>query len=68
MTYKELFAVADLLNDLRKGRKIKIRHDTKVDLASAENYFKNIITDINKQKVKSKEDIMIYQLRIEVNK
>lgn len=68
MTYKELFAVTDLLNDIREGREIKIRHDTKIDLAEAENYFKNLIADINKEKVRSKEDIMYYRLAIEVNK
>lgn len=68
MTYKELFAVTDLLNDIREGREIKIHHNTKVGLAEAENYFKNLITDINREKVKSKEPIMYYRLAIEVNK
>lgn len=40
MTYKELFAVTDLLNDIRMNREIKIHANTKVDLAEAENYFK----------------------------
>lgn len=68
MRYSELFAVTDLLNDTRQGREIKIHDDTKVDLAEAENYFKNIISDVNKKKVKSNEDIMYYRLAIEVNK
>jgi len=68
MTYKELFAVTDLLNDIREGQEIKIRHDTKVDLAEVENYFKNLIADIDKKKVKSKEPVMYYRLAIEVNK
>lgn len=68
MTYKELFAMTDLLNDIREGREIKINNNTKVDLAEVENYFKNIISDINKKKVKSKEEIMYYRLAIEVNK
>ena len=68
MTYKELFAVTDLLNDIREGREIKIHHDTKIDLAAAENSFKNLIADINKKKVKSKEPVMYYRLAIEVNK
>jgi len=68
MTYKELFAVADLLNDIRGGREIKIHHDTKIDLAAAENHFKNIIADIDRQKRKSNEKIMFYKLAIEVNK
>ena len=68
MTYKELFAVTDLLNDIREGWEIKIHHDTKIDLAEVENYFKNLITDINKKKVKSKEEVMYYRLTIEVNK
>jgi len=68
MTYKELFAVTDLLNDIREGREIKIHHDTKIDLAEVENYFKNLITDIDKKKVKSKDPVMYYRLAIEVNK
>lgn len=68
MTYKELFAVTDLLNDIRMGREIKIHANTKVDLAEAENVFKNIIADIDKAKVKSREPVMVYQLRIFVNK
>ena len=68
MTYKELFAVADLLNDIREGREIKINHRTKIDLAAAENHFKNMISDIDRQKVKSKDPVMYYKLAIEINK
>ena len=68
MTYRELFAVTDLLNDIREGREIKIHHDTKIDLAAAENHFKNIIADIDRQKRKSNEEVMYYKLAIEVNK
>ena len=68
MTYKELFAVTDLLNDIKEGREIKINNNTKVDLAAAENHFKNIISDIDKKKIKSKDPIMFYRLAIEVNK
>ncbi|MBA7590549.1 hypothetical protein ES708_32674 [subsurface metagenome] len=68
MTYKELFAVTDLLNDIREGREIKINNNTRVDLAAVENHFKNIISDINKKKIKSKEPIMFYRLAIEVSK
>jgi hypothetical protein len=68
MTYKELFAVTDLLNDIREGREIKINNNTRVDLMEVEDYFKNLIADINKKKVKSKEPVMYYRLAIEVNK
>ena len=68
MTYGELFAVTDLLNDIREGREIKINNNTRVDLAAVENYFKNLIADIDKKKVKSKESVMYYRLAIEVNK
>ena len=68
MTYKELFAVTDLLNDIREGREIKINNNTRVDLAEVENYFKNLIADIDKKKVRSKDPIMYYRLAIEVNK
>jgi len=68
MTYRELFAVTDLLNDIREGREIKINHNTRIDLATVENHFKNIISDINKKKIKSKDPVMFYRLAIEVNK
>lgn len=68
MTYKELFAVTDLLNDIREGREIKINNNTRVDLAEVENYFKNLIADIDKKKIKSREPVMFYRLAIEVNK
>jgi len=68
MTYSELFAITDLLNDIREGRELKINHNTKVDLAEVENYFKNLIADVDKKKVKSKEPVMFYKLAIEVNK
>ena len=68
MKYSGLFAVTDLLNDIREGREIKINHNTKIDLAAVENHFKNIIADINKEKIKSNKDVMTYQLRIEVKK
>ena len=68
MTYGELFAVTDLLNDIREGREIKINNNTRVDLAAVEKYFKNLIADIDKKKVKSKESVMYYRLAIEVNK
>ena len=68
MTYRELFAVTDLLNDIREGREIKINNNTKIDLAEVENYFKNLIADIDKKKVRSNEPVMYYRLAIEVNK
>jgi len=68
MTYRELFAVADLLNDIREGREIKINHITKVNLAAAENHFKNMISNIDKHKAESKDPVMYYRLAIEVNK
>ena len=69
MTYKELFAVTDLLNDIRWGViQINVNNNTKVDLAEAENVFKNIIADVDKRKVKSKEPVIYYRLAIEVNK
>lgn len=68
MTYGELFAVADLLNDVREGKEIKVDHDTKIDLAEVENFFKNLLSDIDKKKIKDREPVMYYRLRIEVNK
>ena len=68
MTYKELFAVTDLISDICDGREINVNNNTKIDLAEVENVFKNIIADVDKRKVKSKEPVMYYRLAIEVNK
>ena len=68
MTYKELFAVTELISDICDGREIKVNNNTKVDLAEAGNLFSNILIDVNKKKVKSKEPVMYYRLAIEVNK
>lgn len=68
MRYSVLFAVTDLLNDVRLGREIKVNPRTKVDLEEGENYFKNLISDIDKDKKKNISEIMVYQLRIEVKK
>ena len=68
MTYTELFLLKELLTDIKEGKEIKIDHSTKVMLAEPENYFKNLIADIDKKKVKSKDPVMYYRLAIEVNK
>lgn len=68
MRYSELFAVTDLLSDVRQGKEIKPHHNTKIDLAEVENYFENLIADIDKKKVGSGEEVMFYRLRIEVKK
>ena len=68
MTYKELFAVADVLNDICQGKELKVNHNTKIDLGAAGNYFKNVISDIDKKRARTKEDVMHYRLTIEVNR
>ena len=68
MTYKELFVLTELLNDIKAGREIKPDNDTKVDLAEVENYFSNVLADVDKSKVGSNKDVMVYRLAIEVNK
>ena len=68
MRYSGLFAVIDLLSDVRQGKEIKPHHDTKIELEEVENFFKNLLADIDKKKVKSNEEIMFYRLRIEVSK
>lgn len=68
MEYSELFAVTDLLRDVREGKEIKVDDNTKIDLAEVENVFKNILLDIDKKKVGSNEEIIYYRLTIEVKK
>lgn len=68
MTYKELFAATGLLSDIRQGRKLKIHPNAKIGLASVEDYFKDILSDADKPKVKSNANEMVYQMRIEVNR
>lgn len=68
MTCKEIFVLTELLSDIREGREISIDHNAKIDLAELENYFKNMLSDIDRQKTKSKEPVMYYRLAVEVNK
>ena len=68
MRYSELFAVAEVLNDIHQGKEIKVDHNAKIDLGEAGNYFKNVITDIDNKKARTKEEVMHYRLSIEVNK
>lgn len=68
MTYTELFLLKELLTEIKEGKEIKIDHSTKVMLAEPENYFKNMLSDIDRQKIKSNEPVMYYKLAIEVNK
>ena len=68
MTYGEIFAVTDLLSDVRQGKEIKPHHNTKIDLASVEDYFKNLLTHIDKTKTKSNADVIYFKLRVEVKK
>ena len=68
MTYTELSLLKELLTEIKKGEEIKIDYSTKIMLAEPENYFKNLIADIDKKKVKSKDPVMFYRLAIEVNK
>ena len=68
MTYTELFLLKELLTEIKEGKEIKIDHSTKIMLAEPENYFKNLIADIDKKKIRSKDPVMYYRLAIEVNK
>lgn len=68
MKYSGLFAITDLLSDVRLGREIKVDPRTRLGLAEVENYFKNIIADIDKDKVKNDRETMVYRLMIEVKK
>ena len=68
MTYGEIFAVTDLLSDVRQEKEIKPHHNTKVDLASVEDYFKDLLSHIDKAKLKNNTDVMYFKLRVEVKK
>ena len=68
MRYSELFAAAEILNNISQGKEIKVDHNAKIDLGSVGDYFKNVLIDINKKKARTRENVMHYRLSIEVNK
>uniref|UniRef100_A0A6H1ZWK7 Uncharacterized protein n=1 Tax=viral metagenome TaxID=1070528 RepID=A0A6H1ZWK7_9ZZZZ len=70
MTYNQLILATELLKAVRDGdgEGFTIEDDEKIDIVDVINYFINIKLDIDKQKAKSKEPIIYYQLAIEVNK
>ena len=68
MKYSELYLTKELLDDVIAGKEIKADLNTKIDLAEVRDHFNNLILDIDKQKRKSNEDVMVYRLAIEVKK
>jgi hypothetical protein len=70
MTYRQLVLTKGLLESIRDGdgEGFTIDNDERVDNDEVINYLSNLILDIDKAKIKSNNDIMTYQMRIEVNK
>lgn len=68
MTYKQLVLLRYVIDKVKEGKKPSISNNEKVDLDYLENYFNNLLADVEKQKVKSKDKVLYYKVGIEISK
>lgn len=69
MTYGELALLRYVLEQVKDGKKVNISPDQKVDTDSLYNYFDNVITDIEKDKIKNpKVEYQAIRLWVDVSK
>ncbi|GAG06418.1 unnamed protein product, partial [marine sediment metagenome] len=59
MTYGELALLRRILERVKEGKEVSISDDQKVDTDSLYNYFDNVITHIEKDKIKDPK--IVYQ-------
>ena len=55
-----------VLEQVKEGKLPSITNNEKVDLDNVARYFDNILLDVEKVKKGSKDNVVMYQLRIEV--
>lgn len=69
MTYGQLAFVRHVLEQVKDGKKLSISNREKVDLDYLENFFNNLISEIEKEKKRNnKVEYQNFILAIEVNK
>lgn len=66
MTEGELALARYVLEQVKEGKLPSITNNEKVDLDNVARYFDNILLDVEKVKKGSKDNVVMYQLRIEV--
>jgi len=69
MTYRQLALLRHVLEQIKGGKLPEITNAEKVDLDYLENYYDNLISDIEKEKKKnSKVEWQNFVMVVEVNK
>jgi len=69
MTYRQLALLRHVLEQVKNGKLPEITNAEKVDLDYLENYYDNLISDIEKEKKRnSKVEWQNFVMVIEVNK
>jgi len=66
MTYTQLALLRHVLEQVKEGKIPEITNAEKVDLDYLENYFNNLISEVEKEK--GKTHFLAFRLNIEVNK
>jgi len=69
MTYTQLALLRHVLEQVKEGKLPEITNAEKVDLDYLENYYDNLISDIERDKKKnSKAELQSFVMVVEVNK
>jgi len=69
MTYGQLALNRYVLDEVKNGRMPSITNNEKVDLDYLENYYNNLISDIEREKKKKpKAELQSFVMVVEVNK
>ena len=66
MTYTQLALLRHVLEQVKDGKLPEITNAEKVDLDYLENYYNNLISEVEKEK--GKTHFLAFRLNIEVNK
>ena len=69
MTYTQLALLRHVLEQVKEGKLLEITNAEKIDCDYMENYYDNLITDIEREKKKnSKAELQSFVMVVEVNK
>jgi len=66
MTYTQLALIRHVLEQVKNGKLPEITNAEKVDLDYLENYYNNLISEVEKEK--GKTHFLAFRLNVEVNK
>ena len=66
MTYTQLALIRHVLEQVKNGKLPEITNAEKVDLDYLENYYNNLISEVEKEK--GKTHFLAFRLNVEVNR